>query len=138
MAVQFKSILRFMLDPMNLHLEFTGPAKNLNTNMKLMGTDENQEGYDGSYIECYMKEHRGSSFEDAREHTFGMISDAWKRLNEECLKPNPFSPSFIKASLNIARLVPVMYSYDDNQRLPSLEEHINSMLYESIPLEGKA
>ncbi|KAF8392880.1 hypothetical protein HHK36_001474 [Tetracentron sinense] len=100
--------------------------------------DENQEGYDGSYIECYMKEHRGSSFEDAREHTFGMISDAWKRLNEECLKPNPFSPSFIKASLNIARLVPVMYSYDDNQRLPSLEEHINSMLYESIPLEGKA
>ncbi|KAF8409450.1 hypothetical protein HHK36_005526 [Tetracentron sinense] len=100
--------------------------------------DEKQEGYDGSYIECYMKEHRGSSFEDAREHTFGMISDAWKRLNEECLKPNHFSPSFIKASLNIARLVPVMYSYDDNQRLPSLEEHINSMLYESIPLEGKA
>ncbi|KAF8409452.1 hypothetical protein HHK36_005528 [Tetracentron sinense] len=96
--------------------------------------DENQEGNDGSYIECYMKEHRGSSFEDAREHTFGMISDAWKQLNEECLKPNPFSPSFIKASLNIARLVPVMYSYDDNQRLPSLEKHINSMLYESIPL----
>ncbi|KAF8411309.1 hypothetical protein HHK36_003856 [Tetracentron sinense] len=96
--------------------------------------DENQEGYDGSYIECYMKEHRDVSYESAREQVFGMISDAWKRLNEDCLSPNPFSPSFRNASLNVARMVPVMYNYDDNQCLPSLEEHINSMLYESIAL----
>ncbi|KAF8411307.1 hypothetical protein HHK36_003854 [Tetracentron sinense] len=94
--------------------------------------DENQEGYDGSYIECYMKEHQDVSYGSAREQVFGMISDAWKRLNEECLSLNPFSSSFRKASLNVARMVPVMYNYDDNQCLPSLEEHITSMLYESI------
>ncbi|KAF8411308.1 hypothetical protein HHK36_003855 [Tetracentron sinense] len=96
--------------------------------------DENQEGYDGSYIECYLKEHRNISYESARKHVFGMISDAWEQLNEDCLSPNPFPPVFRKASLNVARMVPVMYSYDDNQCLPSLEEHINSMLYESIDL----
>ncbi|RVW58704.1 (3S,6E)-nerolidol synthase 1, chloroplastic [Vitis vinifera] len=29
--------------------------------------DENQDGHDGSYVECYLKEHRGSSVENARQ-----------------------------------------------------------------------
>ncbi|XP_077223791.1 (3S,6E)-nerolidol synthase 1-like [Tasmannia lanceolata] len=96
--------------------------------------DENQEGYDGSYVECYMKEH-GSSFslENACEEVENMISNAWKKLNEECLCSNQFSPSFKEGSLNIARMVEVMYSYDQNQRLPALEQLINSLLNESIP-----
>lgn len=96
--------------------------------------DENQEGHDGSYMECYMKEREGSSIEDAREQIIQKISDAWKRLNKECLSPNSLPPKFVKASINLARLVPLMYSYDDNQRLPSLEEHMKSMLYESVAM----
>ncbi|XP_060971030.1 (3S,6E)-nerolidol synthase 1 isoform X1 [Cannabis sativa] len=90
--------------------------------------DENQEGHDGSYVECYMKE-LGGSVEDAREEMMEKISDAWKCLNKECILRNPaFPPPFLKASLNLARLVPLMYNYDHNQRLPHLEEHIKSLL----------
>lgn len=95
--------------------------------------DENQEGYDGSYVDCYMKEQGTTSLESARLHVRQMISNAWKELNEECLSPNPFSPSFVNASLNTARMVQVMYNYDKDQRLPELEQSISSVLEESIP-----
>ncbi|KAF9672220.1 hypothetical protein SADUNF_Sadunf11G0018000 [Salix dunnii] len=96
--------------------------------------DENQDGHDGSYVECYRKENEGSSCEDARNQVLHMISDAWKQLNQECLSPSPFSATFSKASLNIARMVPLMYNYDDNHRLPNLEEHMKSLLYENVSL----
>ncbi|KAL9346803.1 hypothetical protein Peur_061656 [Populus x canadensis] len=94
--------------------------------------DENQDGHDGSYVECYLRENEGSSSEDARKQVLHMISDAWKQLNQGCLSPNPFSSTFSKASLNIARMVPLMYDYDDNHRLPSLEQHMKSLLYENV------
>ncbi|GLT83135.1 hypothetical protein SLE2022_014440 [Rubroshorea leprosula] len=90
--------------------------------------DENQEGQDGSYVDFYMKEHQGVRVEEARNHVNQMISEAWKQLNQECLFPNPFSSSFKNASLNLARMVPFMYSYDENQRLPSLEDYMKSLL----------
>ncbi|GAV89482.1 Terpene_synth domain-containing protein/Terpene_synth_C domain-containing protein, partial [Cephalotus follicularis] len=83
--------------------------------------DENQDGHDGSYVECYTKENQGASVEAARKHITSMISDAWKQLNKECLSPNPFPKTFTKASLNLARMVPLMHSYDGNGCLPSLE-----------------
>ncbi|XP_010686920.2 (3S,6E)-nerolidol synthase 1 [Beta vulgaris subsp. vulgaris] len=92
--------------------------------------DENQDGNDGSFVACYMNEHHGSSDESARECVVEMISDAWKRLNEQCLSHSPFSSNFKTAFLNLARMIPVMYSYDDNHRLPVLEKHMTSLLYE--------
>ncbi|XP_043719665.1 (3S,6E)-nerolidol synthase 1-like [Telopea speciosissima] len=97
--------------------------------------DEKQEGHDGSYIECYMKEQEGGSSidENPKDHVFGMISDSWKQLNRECISKNHFSTSFKRASLNIARIVPLMYNYNDNQSLPILDEYIKSLLYQSVP-----
>ncbi|XP_056687914.1 (3S,6E)-nerolidol synthase 1-like [Spinacia oleracea] len=93
--------------------------------------DEDQDGHDGSFVACYMNEHQESSDENAREYVLGMISDAWKHLNEECLSQNsPFSSDFKNAFLNLARMIPIMYKYDDNHRLPSLEKHMKSLLYE--------
>ncbi|XP_021640399.2 probable terpene synthase 13 [Hevea brasiliensis] len=96
--------------------------------------DENQDGYDGSYVECYLKEHQGCSVESARKHVHQMISETWKQLNKECLFQNPFSLTFTKACLNVARMVPLMYSYDENHRLLILEEHISSLLHESVSM----
>lgn len=81
-----------------------------------------------------MKEHQDCSIKDAREKVVSMISDAWKRLNKECLSPNPFPAAFTKASLNIARMVPLLYNYDENHGLPSLEELVKSVLYDSVPI----
>ncbi|KAM7486356.1 hypothetical protein LguiA_002365 [Lonicera macranthoides] len=79
--------------------------------------DENQDGHDGSYITCYMEEHQGSSVDVVRQEVIKKIMEAWRWLNKECLLPNPFSGTFTKASLNLARMVPLMYSYDDLARI---------------------
>ncbi|KAK8618335.1 hypothetical protein V6N13_132329 [Hibiscus sabdariffa] len=98
--------------------------------------DENQDGHDGSYVDCYMKENQGIiEVESARQHVIDMISDAWKVLNQQSLSRESFPMTFCKASLNIARMVPLMYSYDKNQRLPSLDEYMKSLLYQSVPME---
>ncbi|KAG5578766.1 hypothetical protein H5410_049393 [Solanum commersonii] len=97
--------------------------------------DENQEGKDGSYIECYMKENKDASIELAREHVINLIEDEWKKLNKEhLLLMSPSSRSFSKASLNSARMVPLMYSYDHKQSLPILQEYIKSMLYGDLSM----
>ncbi|RVW58702.1 (3S,6E)-nerolidol synthase 1, chloroplastic [Vitis vinifera] len=83
--------------------------------------DENQDGHDGSYLECYMKEKPGTSIENARCHVMHTISETWKSLSNECLAPNPFSTCFTNACLNVARMVPLMYSYDDNRASQALK-----------------
>lgn len=67
--------------------------------------------------------------EEAQEHVTNMISQEWKKLNKVLVSPNPFPAAFTKASLNLARMVPLMYSYDNNQRLPYLDEYVESMLH---------
>ncbi|KAL9159642.1 hypothetical protein ABFS82_08G147600 [Erythranthe guttata] len=93
--------------------------------------DEQQNGKDGSYIEYYMRDNRGLSFKQAREHVIKMIASEWKLLNKECFDINQFSQElsfYREACLNLARMVPLGYSYDDNQKLPVLEEYVNLML----------
>ncbi|WVZ25656.1 hypothetical protein V8G54_004200 [Vigna mungo] len=94
--------------------------------------DENQKGNDGSYVNCLMNEKAEYTREVARERVMSKISDAWKNLNQECFFHKHFHPTFTKASLNVARMVPLMYSYDDRQSLPGLEEQVKSLLYDNF------
>ncbi|KAL4585495.1 hypothetical protein LXL04_010116 [Taraxacum kok-saghyz] len=89
--------------------------------------DENQDGHDGSYVTYYMKENEGCTIENARGHVMEMISDTWKQLNKESLSSNKFSSTFIKGCVNLARMVPIMYDYDENHSLPLLKDYISSM-----------
>ncbi|KAG5024699.1 hypothetical protein JHK86_020613 [Glycine max] len=56
--------------------------------------DVNGDGNYGLYMKCYMKEHPHVSIEQTREHVTRMISDAWKRLNQECLMSHDRCKSF--------------------------------------------
>ncbi|XP_068667824.1 (3S,6E)-nerolidol synthase 2, chloroplastic/mitochondrial-like [Aristolochia californica] len=100
--------------------------------------DEKQQGHDGSYLDYHMQERGKSlSLQDAREHVMHLIDEEWKKLNKACLSPNRFSSTFTVASLNSARMVQVMYSYDDHQRLEALEQHINTLIGENDGSEIK-
>ncbi|XP_074272091.1 (3S,6E)-nerolidol synthase 1-like isoform X2 [Silene latifolia] len=83
--------------------------------------DEHQT-HDGSVIDCYMNEHEGSSPESARQYVLAMIPDAWSRLNETLVSPSPFSADYKAAITNFARIVPIMYKYDEKHRLLDLEK----------------
>ncbi|KAI4371671.1 hypothetical protein MLD38_009997 [Melastoma candidum] len=92
-------------------------------------SDEDQDGNDGSYVEYYKKEHPGCTDASARAHVEGLIAKEWKKLNRECLLPREFPNSFCKACLNAARMVPLMYDYNEDHSLPLLKEHMDSMLF---------
>ncbi|KAL1289381.1 hypothetical protein HN51_057666 [Arachis hypogaea] len=93
--------------------------------------DENQEGNDGSYVDCLLMEDKGLARKEAREEVMNMINDAWKRLNQECFFESTFPKPFTKASLNLARMVPLMYTYDNHHSLPMLEPQVKSLLYDN-------
>lgn len=77
-------------------------------------------------------EHLECSIEGTRNHIKQMIHDAWKILNEECFSQGHFSPNLVAASLNFARMVEVMYGYDDNQNLPIFEDYVNLLLFQRM------
>ncbi len=77
-----------------------------------------------------MKENEGQTVAQTREHVKELIARSWKRLNHECFKLNHGSAlPFKKACLNFARMIPLMYNYDDKQSLPVLREYVNFMLF---------
>nr|XP_043637175.1 probable terpene synthase 13 [Erigeron canadensis] len=94
----------------------------LSDDLQCVLQDENQDGHDGSFVKCLLVEHGDISVEIATERVIQMISDAWKCLNKECLSGNPFSEDFTKGSINVARLVPLVYSYSDNNSFPLLHD----------------
>ncbi|KAF7082834.1 hypothetical protein CFC21_086681 [Triticum aestivum] len=90
--------------------------------------DELQEGLDGSYKDLYQRENPHA---DAEKHMLHMIACEWGDLNRECFSQtkSTLPPCFIGASLNFARMVSIMYGYDDEQRLPSLEDYTRMLLF---------
>lgn len=96
--------------------------------------EEQERGYDASYLECYVKEF--GTTEGAREHVEHMISDAWEKMNRECLvlptNANPLPSSFSRVALNTARICPVMYRCDEDGRLLDLESHIRMFVTDSV------
>ena len=66
----------------------------------------------------------------ATDEVMNKISNAWKSLNQESLFDIHFHKAFTEASLNLARMVPLMYSYDDKHSLPGLEGQLHSLLYD--------
>ncbi|KAJ4788350.1 terpene synthase 14 [Rhynchospora pubera] len=91
--------------------------------------DENQEGFDGSYVEYYMKDNPSCSLEAAKLHTKKLISKSWEELNKEYFFNKSLSPYFKEASLNCARMVNVMYNYDEQQQLPLMNDYIQNLLF---------
>jgi len=91
-----------------------------------------QNGLDGSYLDCYMSEHQDISGEEVQRHVAHMISNEWKCLNQEILVANQFSASFSNFCLNAARMVPLMYHYKSNPSLSNLQEHVKSLVNVSV------
>ncbi|XP_037446048.1 S-(+)-linalool synthase, chloroplastic-like [Triticum dicoccoides] len=113
----------------DIHRIISCPAKIMRL-LDDMGSamDESQNGLDGSYKELYQRENpRG----DAEKHMLEMIGSEWEGLNRECFCPtkSTLSHSFMTASLNFARMVRVMYGYDDEQKLPVLEDYTRMLLF---------
>ncbi|PKI67631.1 hypothetical protein CRG98_011844 [Punica granatum] len=96
---------------------------------------EQKRGHVASAIECYMKQHGAAERETERELQ-KMISDAWKDINEECLRPTPFPIPILTRILNFARVIEVLYKgkdrYTDLQT--DMKDYVAALLVDPIPL----
>lgn len=65
-----------------------------------------------------------------------MIENAWKDINEGCLKPREVSMDLLAPILNLARMIDVVYRYDDGFTFPgkTMKEYITLLFVGSSPM----
>ncbi|KAI3740727.1 hypothetical protein L2E82_31198 [Cichorium intybus] len=65
-----------------------------------------------------------------------MIENAWKDINEECLKPTEVSMELLAPILNLARITDMVYRYNDRFTFPEATtvEYVTVLLIDSIPV----
>ncbi|KAJ9182759.1 hypothetical protein P3X46_006716 [Hevea brasiliensis] len=93
---------------------------------------EQKREHVASGVECYMKEH-GVSEEEVLKLFRKQIANAWKDINEECLKPTPAPMPLLERVLNLARCIDIIYKDDDgytNSHI--LKDHVASLLKDPV------
>ena len=81
----------------------------------------------------------GVSEDEARRHIKYLISETWKRMNEDWVAKSPFSRVFIETSMNISRMAHSMYQHGDGHGVHQdliTKEKVLSLLVNPIPYHG--
>ncbi|KAJ8461399.1 hypothetical protein OPV22_034325 [Ensete ventricosum] len=88
-----------------------------------------------STVQCYMKEY-GTDVQVACKKLQGVVDDAWKDINEECLKPTTFPVALLERIINYSRMTDNTYKYMDGYTNSSTKtkEYISLLLVHPIPL----
>ncbi|KAL5546120.1 hypothetical protein UlMin_005807 [Ulmus minor] len=73
---------------------------------------EENKAHPISAVECYMRQN-GVSLEEARDELKKCVDEAWKGLNEEFLEPRAVSIPLLTRTLNLARVMDVIYKDGD-------------------------
>ncbi|KAK9025817.1 hypothetical protein V6N11_038672 [Hibiscus sabdariffa] len=90
---------------------------------------------DCSAIECYMEQY-GVTAEEAYDEFNKHIESSWKDVNEEFLKPTEMPVAVLNRSLNLARVMDVLYREGDGYTHvgKAAKGGITSLLIDPIPL----
>lgn len=96
---------------------------------------ERERGQSATGVDAYIKTF-GVSEKQAIEELKKMIENAWKDINEGCLKPREVSMDLLAPILNLARMIDVVYRYDDGFTFPgkTLKEYIDLLFVGPVPM----
>ncbi|WJX59196.1 (-)-germacrene D synthase [Trifolium repens] len=88
-----------------------------------------------SFLECYMKKYNVSR-EAASQEGRKRIADAWKDINEECLRPTEVPMPIMTILLNLSRFMDVVYKDKDNFTHPEgeMKTFIKALLVDPVPI----
>ncbi|XP_037491105.1 probable terpene synthase 6 [Jatropha curcas] len=96
--------------------------------------DEQKRGDCASSVECYKNEY-GVTEDIAVEEILKICGNAWKDINEECMRPNSTPRPILECLVNIARITEVAYTFDDGYTNPSsLKDKVISLFLEPLAL----
>ncbi|KAJ0914642.1 putative germacrene-A synthase [Helianthus annuus] len=95
---------------------------------------ERERGQSATGVDAYIKTY-GVSEKEAIDELKKMIEIAWKEINDGCLKPREVSMDLLAPILNLARMIDVVYRYDDGFTFPgkTLKEYITLLFVGSSP-----
>ncbi|KAI3787134.1 hypothetical protein L1987_41369 [Smallanthus sonchifolius] len=96
---------------------------------------ERERGQSATGVDAYIKTY-GLPEKEAIDELKKMIENAWKDINEGCLKPREVSMDLLAPILNLARMIDVVYRYDDGFTFPgkTLKEYITLLFVGSLPM----
>ncbi|VFQ92570.1 unnamed protein product [Cuscuta campestris] len=95
---------------------------------------EQERGHVDSAVESYMKQY-GKTEEEAVKELQEQVSDAWKDISKECLKPFALFPMpILTRVVNLARVIELVYDEDGDSYTHSakLKAIITSVLVDPI------
>ncbi|PWA99702.1 terpene synthase 8 [Artemisia annua] len=86
-------------------------------------------------VDAYIKTN-GVSETVAIEELKKMVENAWKDINEGCLKPREVPMDLLAPIVNLARMIEVAYKYNDGFTFPekTLKEYITLLFQVSVPM----
>ncbi|KAJ9542776.1 hypothetical protein OSB04_029282 [Centaurea solstitialis] len=95
---------------------------------------ERKRGQSATGVDAYIKEYNVSE-EVAIKEIKKIIENAWKDINEECLKPTVVSMALLTPILNLARMIDVVYKFDDGFTFPgkTLKDYITLLFVTPAP-----
>ncbi|KAI8007828.1 (-)-germacrene D synthase [Camellia lanceoleosa] len=73
---------------------------------------EQKRGHVESAVECYMKQY-GASEEEVLVELRKGVTNAWKDINQECLRPTAVPMPLLLRVVNLARVINVLYKDED-------------------------
>nr|ABB00361.1 germacrene A synthase [Crepidiastrum sonchifolium] len=96
---------------------------------------ERERGQSATGVDSYIKTY-GVSEKEAIDELNKMIENAWKDINEGCLKPREVSMDVLAPILNLARMIDVVYRYDDGFTFPgkTMKEYTTLLFVGSSPM----
>ncbi|KAL1548356.1 (-)-5-epieremophilene synthase stps2 [Salvia divinorum] len=97
---------------------------------------EKERGQSATGIESYMRDN-GATIDEAVAKFFEIATDAWKDINEECMRPSPYSRDVLMRILNLERIIDVTYKgNEDGYTQPEkvLKPHIIALFVDHIEM----
>ncbi|KAH9743793.1 alpha-humulene/(-)-(E)-beta-caryophyllene synthase [Citrus sinensis] len=97
---------------------------------------EQSRGHVASSVECYMKQYEATE-EEAYNELRKQVSNAWKDINEDCLRPTVVPMPLLMRILNLTRDADVTYKYDDGYTFAEvLKDFIASLFINPVPISA--
>ncbi|KAM7490766.1 hypothetical protein LguiA_033687 [Lonicera macranthoides] len=96
---------------------------------------EQKRGHVASAVECYMKQHSVTK-EVAFIEFNKRISNGWKDMNQECLRPTSVPMALLERVLNLTRVLNIMYKDGDGytHAKTRVKNAIAALLIECVPI----
>lgn len=98
---------------------------------------EQERGHIASAVECYMKQH-GVEEQEAEDELKKRVDDAWKDINEECLRLTAVPTHVLTRIVNSTRMLDVIYKDGDcytHSETTKMRDIISSLLIHPVASE---